>query len=404
MGESLEEWRARIGGFIMPGTKSTGNIRGVAIPAWARLTLRVVLFLACCASVTGGLDLPVTVHTSTIIVPVDLCLVRGQCRFDGCSGIPEINGAWSQSVHSAQTRVCSVDIESNPGPTGQQSAGPAANTRKQSTLTSEAGHLTFSRDSREVEPSLVDVMRELRGMRGEMKSLSERLTSDVQQMKKDMTEFRGNYETIMNELESMRNENRKLKRQLDNMEGQARRNNIVISGIPESRGEEWNESEKLVRQSLCENLKLAPDYVNSIPIERAHRLRRTIQTNPNMKKNRDIIVKFSFFKDKEAVLKAARRERPVGLFFGEDFTQTVKHIRFKLKEKMTSVRAAGLDLKAFLVFDKLMVMNSEGKRNAYTYDCETETVKTLYQNFREPATETTLQSDEHQTVTENDDS
>lgn len=215
-------------------------------------------------------------------------------------------------------------------------------------------------------------------MRGEMKTLSMKVTGDVQTIRNDLASLRGNYDGVKDELEALRSENRDLKKQLNGIEGHSRRNNLVVTGIAESRVESWEETEGVVRKAMHENLKLPQDCVDSIHIERAHRIsNRNRQTFGRY--CRDIMVKFAFFKDKQKILMAARKEKPTGVYCREDFTQAVRQIRFKLTEKMTAVRDAGYG--AFLSHDKLIVTNTAGKRNAYTYDTERDSLMTLFQNF-----------------------
>lgn len=56
---------------------------------------------------------------------------------------------------------------------------------------------------------------------------------------------------------------------LDYIENQIRRNNILVDGIPDEKGESWDESERKVRAVIQKNLGLD---VNNIEIERAHRI------------------------------------------------------------------------------------------------------------------------------------
>nr|XP_027226834.1 uncharacterized protein LOC113818839 [Penaeus vannamei] len=79
----------------------------------------------------------------------------------------------------------------------------------------------------------------------------------------------------------------------DYMEDQSRRNNLRISGIPEERNENWQQSHWKVSQFLRRHFNLTPD------LERAHRVGK--QDKP-----RDIVVKFTRFQDRESVLQDRR--------------------------------------------------------------------------------------------------
>ena len=58
----------------------------------------------------------------------------------------------------------------------------------------------------------------------------------------------------------------------DYLEGQSRRNNIIVDGIAESAHETWMESEDKVREMISEKLKM--DH-RTIEVERAHRTGKT---------------------------------------------------------------------------------------------------------------------------------
>ena len=65
---------------------------------------------------------------------------------------------------------------------------------------------------------------------------------------------------------------------------------------------------------------------------RAHRLPRGPDNTST------VIVKFAFFKDRETVLLAERKEKPPGVYFKEDYTHEIRNVRAKLKTKMLQIR------------------------------------------------------------------
>ena len=48
---------------------------------------------------------------------------------------------------------------------------------------------------------------------------------------------------------------------------------------------------------------------------------------------------------------------------------------------MLKIRNPEKNWKTFLVFDKLIIANDAGKRNAYTFDAEKDEIVFLYKNF-----------------------
>ena len=76
-----------------------------------------------------------------------------------------------------------------------------------------------------------------------------------------------------------------------------------MRGLADVNGETWEQCEELVRKTLSDKLDMDEDDVKQIPIERSHRLPG--RQRGGRKYPRDIIVKFSFYKDRYRTLKAA---------------------------------------------------------------------------------------------------
>ena len=144
-----------------------------------------------------------------------------------------------------------------------------------------------------------------------------------------------------------------LRTQIDSMESQSRKNNVVVRGIKEEQCETWEKCEKAVRESLVEKLEMKPEDADAISTERAHRLPERRREDGK----RDVIVKLSFYKDRERILQMARKKKPAGIFFMEDFTKAVRESRFQLKDKLKKARDSGYT--ASLTHDKLVITNAE---------------------------------------------
>ena len=127
------------------------------------------------------------------------------------------------------TRACSSVIELNPGPNN-------VNERSKSferTIKSRQLTLTAA-DQAAAPPTLADIMSEMRDMRAELVQKVDNACGDIKKVKEDFSKLR-------RDVEQLEHDNTNLKRQLDSVEGQERRNNVVIRGIPERRGETWEE-------------------------------------------------------------------------------------------------------------------------------------------------------------------
>lgn len=207
-------------------------------------------------------------------------------------------------------------------------------------------------------------------LQASMDSVNTRLDTFIRETVRDIAELRTSVQFSQNELREL-NENvkkdsdrhrqndqlvRKLTadfKQLDDtadyMENQARRNNLRVDGIKERGGETWEETERALRRVLEAELKMPADQVTSMGIERAHRSGGA----PNADHPRTIVVKFTTFKSRDAVLQAARATKPRGVYVNEDFSSRVMGRRKELLPEMRAARERGKV--AYLSYDRLVV-------------------------------------------------
>ena len=160
-----------------------------------------------------------------------------------------------------------------------------------------------------------------------------------------------------------------LETRCENSEAQSRRQNLILHNIPSKKDgqETWEDTEVMVREHLK-----SIDVREDVKLERCHRL------NPR-KKDSAVIVKFSYYKDKERVF-AKERERKQEkrgretrsmrqghkadeneVYITEDFTARVRRVRSMLKPYMDE--AFKKREKVRLAYDRLVI---EGK--TYWYD------------------------------------
>ena len=140
---------------------------------------------------------------------------------------------------------------------------------------------------------------------------------------------------------------------LDYLEGQSRRQNLKFYNMSESVGETWEQTETKVRDYIQNDLGLDS---GSLSIERAHRL-------PGKFKPQAVIVKFSFYKEKERILQKYREvmrstrssasNSTNGIRIGEDFTERVRKQRAILMPFMRQAIDSGK--RAYLRHDKLCI-------------------------------------------------
>ena len=119
---------------------------------------------------------------------------------------------------------------------------------------------------------------------------------------------------------------------LEYLENQSRRNNIRVSGIPESPNETWEVAEAAkVKQAIQEQLGIDVDIERAHLVERRNRDRSSQDTQQG--KSRTIVCKLRCWKQREAVLKKARKSKPSGLFISEDLALATLQRRLVIRDK-----------------------------------------------------------------------
>ena len=116
-----------------------------------------------------------------------------------------------------------------------------------------------------------------------------------------------------------------------------RRNNLRIDGVIESPAETWADTEAAVRKTFATSLKLSERHAKDIRIERAHRTGGDNHSD----KPKTVIVKFESYKDRDTVMRAARKEKPRGVFVNEDLPQRVMAHRRELMPRLSEARRQG---------------------------------------------------------------
>ena len=221
------------------------------------------------------------------------------------------------------------------------------------------------------------------------------MTSILLEIRRDVKQMNKRFGHIEKSVKSLKEQNTKLAKQVtdlqttvaylesrtqeaesknEKLEAQSRRDNLRFYGFEDKRGETWEESENVIRSYISNDLNIND---SNIQIERAHRI-------PSKSTPRPVIVKFSFYKDRERILKAYREKRKQEneqrqaqatnndnqsddgeetrkIRVSEDFPQRVIKARSDLYPFLRSCIDSEMD--AFLRYDQLIV---DGQ--AYTYD------------------------------------
>lgn len=220
----------------------------------------------------------------------------------------------------------------------------------------------------------MEIRRDVRRMNRKFDSLEK----SVHDLKRDNRQLKQQNQIITNEINRMKTSFSKLEvrtteaeKKNENLEAQSRRDNLKFFGFQDDGTETWEQSEDKVRDYIRTELNIND---SDMKIERAHRL-------PSKNSPRPIIVKFSFYKDRDSVLRAYRQKRkdennenndnPTDedaetvrrIRVTEDFPERVTKARTKLFPFLKS--CLDNEVNAYLRYNSLVV---DGQ--SYTYDYE----------------------------------
>lgn len=139
--------------------------------------------------------------------------------------------------------------------------------------------------------------------------------ASVQKMEKQVNRLTYNYNML-------KNENTALKSQIVQNDNYGRRNNLVLRGIKETADENCKD---VILAFLKEKLDLADTFTSSVKFERCHRMGKKQQNW-----SRPIIVRFSFFSDRQIVWKNRHKLSKTPYNLHENFCNQTEYDRKKL--------------------------------------------------------------------------
>lgn len=168
----------------------------------------------------------------------------------------------------------------------------------------------------------------------------------------DLKEAADAIDEMEEELDDIQTGLHKQEEKLVYLENQSRRNNVRIDGIPEQHNETWLNTETKVKEVLQEKLNLSFEQM----IERAHRTGARprsgaadgINTRP-----RTIVCRLRDWRQKDDILRAARRIKPSGIFVNEDLANETIEKRKRQVDELNAAKRAGKT--AYFVLDRLVI-------------------------------------------------
>ena len=255
--------------------------------------------------------------------------------------------------------------------------------------------IIFSTQSDTSNAKLKTIMLTVQASVQNMESKFLQLEKSIQEVKdsnakliQSNCEIKDNVKDLANIVETLEIELQASEENRERLEAQLRRENLRSYGIPEDKDETWEETESKVKQYIDTNLEMNP---SNLSIKRAYRIQSTERPRP-------IIAKFSFYKEKEKILKTYREKRKQcherereregeansddgrsveneehesnfskEITVCEDYPTRVMKTRNNLRKFLKD--ALKDNKRAFLRYDKLII---EG--DAYVYDPKTENI------------------------------
>ena len=399
MGVSIEQWRCRIGCFTHPKSKisTTMGCRGIKPgPTSLSLAIKIVLFLLLTVE---GIELnpgPTTRGNNSRQNNDKIVTRRGGsgrgCKWARVPNPDTIDNSMDNSNPNAnisnQTSRGVIDQPSiqdwfiSTQQSSNQSQSLQKDKRKSKrSARSESGDSTQESDSEDDFQTsdetnitgasntntstnvplsiLLDIQKSVNRLDKKFEKMEKSISGlkrENKELRKKNEELTDNVKELRNHVSDLSKQNKELFNKYENLEGHSRRQNLKFYNIQEDKGETWDETERKVRNYVQNELGLDCAEIN---IERAHRLQAKFKPRP-------VIVKFSFYKDKERIfqkyrhlMKSLRDQNPEGasdrlsIRISEDFPERVRRERALLYPFMKQAIESGK--KTHLRYNKLCI-------------------------------------------------
>eukprot|EP00112_Aurelia_sp_Birch-Aquarium-sp1_P011031 Seg233.3 transcript_id=Seg233.3/GoldUCD/mRNA.D3Y31 product="hypothetical protein" protein_id=Seg233.3/GoldUCD/D3Y31 len=207
-----------------------------------------------------------------------------------------------------------------------------------------------------------DIIRHLNNEIQEMKCSLQFSQKDIDELNSKVTSIDAKVNSQHIALEHIDGECEGISNQVDYLESQSRRNNIKILGMAERKEERtWDDTEELIKSTIKDTLGVE----ENVEIERDHRIGKPRRPNAvgqgRPLGTRAVVAKLSNWKQKERILAAARKKKPDGLMFVQDFSQRILDRRDEQKDDLKKAREDGKI--AYFVIDRLIIREPPDKNN-----------------------------------------
>lgn len=149
-------------------------------------------------------------------------------------------------------------------------------------------------------------------------------------------------------IDQLRTNNDNLHESMNYLTSQSMRCNLVFSNIFEPANEKPHDTEHLLRDFLVDEMNIAREMADSIKLERVHRM-----GEPNRFGKRNIVAKFTYFKEREVIRRAGVALRGSNFYVNEQFPRDIAERRRRLQPRLASALREGR--KAWIAYDKLYI-------------------------------------------------
>ena len=192
---------------------------------------------------------------------------------------------------------------------------------------------------------LEEISKEVRDITESVEFTEGRLDEEIATVKDDISKMKSDVRLIERDLLDPNDVSEKL----IELEDRSGRNNLCFDGLTEDTNETWDDCERKIQKILSDKLEITED----VEIERCHRMGKRKGNRP-----RTIICKFLRFKDKQKILKNAKKLKNSGIYIYEDFCNDTMELRKSLWEEVMEHRRQGKF--AFLNYRSIIVRNHNG--------------------------------------------
>lgn len=132
-----------------------------------------------------------------------------------------------------------------------------------------------------------------------------------------------------------------LTHRIDDQEDRSKRNNLIIYGLEEDREETTDKVEEKVRKLLLTKGVISTAMIK---IDRAHRIGKKVNG-----RNRPIVVRFTYFKDKVTILKNSKQLKNTPIRISEQYCKTTMKINEDLFRACKTAKEADSRIKRFWI-------------------------------------------------------